>query len=136
MEAWLRKTIAEEGCSRHSLVRGLCKTADWRNAKGDLCLGSARRVLPDLAELCVDSSAISARHVKTRFPGKPLEEIRRASGAGRALIRWTWEAASEERGINRTVVATDDWRICDEVNSFGGEAVVPQRNRVLRRSGR
>lgn len=67
---------------------------------------------------------IPARYASSRFPGKPLEEIRGASGARRTLIRRTWEAASEARGIDRIVVATDDLRIRDEVNSFGGEAVM------------
>ena len=47
--AWLRQAVTEEGCSRGSLARGLCEAMDWRNAKGKLCLASARRALPDLA---------------------------------------------------------------------------------------
>ena len=46
---WLRQAAAEEGCTRGSLARGLCEAADWRNAKGELCLASARRALPALA---------------------------------------------------------------------------------------
>ena len=41
--AWLRQAAAEEGRTRGSLARGLCEAADWRNAKGELCLASARR---------------------------------------------------------------------------------------------
>lgn len=44
--AWLRKAVAEEGCTRGSLACGLCKAADWRNATGKLCLASARSALP------------------------------------------------------------------------------------------
>ena len=47
--SWLREAVAEEGHSRHYLVRGLCEAADWRNAKEELCLASARRALPALA---------------------------------------------------------------------------------------
>ncbi len=46
---WLRTAVAEEGRTRGSLARGLCEVADWRNAKGKLCLASARRALPALA---------------------------------------------------------------------------------------
>ena len=47
--AWLRSAVAEAGCTRSSLARGLCEFADWRNAKGDFCLASARHALPALA---------------------------------------------------------------------------------------
>ena len=40
--AWFRTAVAEEGRMRGSLARGLCEFADWRNAKGYLCLASAR----------------------------------------------------------------------------------------------
>ena len=29
---WFRKAVAEDGCTRGSLVRGLCEFVDWRNA--------------------------------------------------------------------------------------------------------
>ena len=28
---WFRKAVAEDGCTRGSLVRGLCEFVDWRN---------------------------------------------------------------------------------------------------------
>ena len=37
------------GCTRTHLARELCESEDWRNAKGELCLGSARAVLPKLS---------------------------------------------------------------------------------------
>ena len=46
---WFRAAVAEEGRTRGSLARGLCEVADWRNAKGEFCLASARRALPGLA---------------------------------------------------------------------------------------
>ena len=45
---WLRTAVAEEGRTRGSLAQDLCEAADWRNAKGDLCLAS--RVLALAAE--------------------------------------------------------------------------------------
>ncbi len=46
---WLKAASAAEGSTRSSLARGLCEREDWRNAKGELCLASARAALPDLA---------------------------------------------------------------------------------------
>ena len=46
---WFREAASEEGRTRGSLARGLCEVADWRNAKGEFCLASARRALPGLA---------------------------------------------------------------------------------------
>ena len=36
---------------------------------------------------------IPARHASTRYPGKPLVELRGASGQARSLIRRSWDAA-------------------------------------------
>ncbi len=46
---WLKAASAAEGSTRSSLARGLCEREEWRNAKGELCLASARAALPDLA---------------------------------------------------------------------------------------
>ena len=47
---WFEKACAEEGQTRTSLARGLCVNADWRGPSGDLCVGSARKMLPVLAD--------------------------------------------------------------------------------------
>jgi len=61
---------------------------------------------------------IPARYASTRFPGKPLALL-----AGKPMIRHVCEkAAASKAGI--TVVATDDRRIADAVESFGGRAVM------------
>ncbi len=46
---WLKAAFAAGGCTRISLARELCEREDWRNAKGKLCLASARSVLPKLS---------------------------------------------------------------------------------------
>ncbi len=46
---WLKATLAAGDCTRTSLARELCEREDWRNAKGEPCLASARAVLPKLA---------------------------------------------------------------------------------------
>ena len=48
--AWLREAAASGKHSRASLARGLCEIEDWRNSAGELCLASARKVLPRLAD--------------------------------------------------------------------------------------
>lgn len=67
---------------------------------------------------------IPARWASSRFPGKPLAPIKGASGADRPLIEWSWQAAKSVPGDHRVVVATDDRRIVDTVEQFGGEAVL------------
>jgi 3-deoxy-manno-octulosonate cytidylyltransferase (CMP-KDO synthetase) len=66
---------------------------------------------------------IPARYASSRYPGKPLVILRGADGA-KTLIQRSWEAARAVRGGHRVVVATDDTRIADEVNRFGGEVVM------------
>ena len=66
---------------------------------------------------------IPARHASSRFPGKPLVELRGATGEARSLIRRTWDAARAVPGP-RVVVATDDERICEHCEGFGAEVVM------------
>lgn len=67
---------------------------------------------------------IPARYASTRFPGKPLAELRGATGIAKSLIRRSWDAAMQVRGADRVVVATDDDRIADHALSFGAEVVM------------
>ena len=61
---------------------------------------------------------IPARYASTRFPGKPLALL-----AGKPMIRHVCEkAAASKAGL--VAVATDDRRIADAVESFGGRAVM------------
>ena len=60
---------------------------------------------------------IPARYASTRFPGKPLADI-----GGKTMIRRVYERASEV--FLHVVVATDDERIQNEVQNFGGEVVM------------
>lgn len=64
-------------------------------------------------------AVIPARFASTRFPGKPL-----AADTGKPLIRHVVERVREARSVARVVVATDDARIRDAVEAFGGEAVM------------
>mgnify|MGYP003386886114 FL=1 len=67
---------------------------------------------------------IPARYASTRYPAKPLAELKGASGQSRSLIQRAWEAASAVSGVDRVVVATDDDRIKDAAASFGAEVVM------------
>ncbi len=67
---------------------------------------------------------VPARFASTRYPGKPLVQLRGATGVSQSLIYRSWAAASEVEGADRVVVATDDPRIADHVKDFGGEVVM------------
>lgn len=60
---------------------------------------------------------IPARYGSTRFPGKPLAEI-----CNRTVIHRVYEQAS--KALETVVVATDDERIYDAVEAFGGKVVM------------
>jgi 3-deoxy-manno-octulosonate cytidylyltransferase (CMP-KDO synthetase) len=62
---------------------------------------------------------IPARYGSSRFPGKPLIDLK-----GKTMIRRVYEGASRSTMLTDLVVATDDQRIFDEVQSFGGKVVM------------
>ena len=57
---------------------------------------------------------IPARYASTRFPGKPLVDIR-----GKSMIRRVYEQCRRSSLLDAVVVATDDLRIADHVKEFG-----------------
>ena len=65
------------------------------------------------------TAVIPARYASTRFPGKALAEI-----DGRPMIQHVYERTARSSLINRVIVATDDPRIADAVNVFGGEVIM------------
>ncbi len=67
---------------------------------------------------------IPARYASTRYPGKPLVQLKGPDGLAKTLIQRSWEAAQAVRGADRVVVATDDARIRAEAESFGAEVVM------------
>lgn len=67
---------------------------------------------------------IPARFASSRYPGKPLAELRGATGESKSLIRRSWEAAQGVGGVNRVVVATDDDRIKTACEAFGADVVM------------
>ena len=67
---------------------------------------------------------IPARFASSRYPGKPLVELRGADGTARSLIRRSWDAARQVAGVDRVIVATDDARIADHAAGFGAEVAM------------
>ena len=59
---------------------------------------------------------IPARFQSTRFPGKPLAIV-----GGKPMIQYVYERARAASRLDRLIVATDDSRIADAVQGFGGE---------------
>ncbi|MEM6663081.1 MAG: manno-octulosonate cytidylyltransferase [Pseudomonadota bacterium] len=66
---------------------------------------------------------IPARYASTRYPGKPLAELRGATGVAKSLIRRSWDAAQSVEGAEAWV-ATDDDRIAEAVEAFGGRVLM------------
>ncbi len=67
---------------------------------------------------------IPARYASSRYPGKPLAQLRQRDGSSRSLIRMTWDAAMQVRGVDAVYVATDDDRIAEAARGFGAEVVM------------
>ncbi len=68
---------------------------------------------------------IPARYHSNRFEGKPLALIN-----GKPMIQHVVERAKAVQLLSRVVVATDDKRIADCVESFGGEYVITRDDHV------
>ncbi len=64
-------------------------------------------------------AVIPARYGSSRFEGKPLAMI-----GEKSMIQRVYEQTQKSSAVTRTVVATDDTRILNAVNNFGGEAVM------------
>lgn len=65
---------------------------------------------------------IPARYGSTRYPGKPLALI-----LGKPLIEWVWNNAKKVKIFSDLIIATDDKRIIENVEKFGGKAVLTSK---------
>ena len=62
---------------------------------------------------------IPARYNSSRFPGKPLANI-----LGKSMIERVYEQCKKSSSLSDVIVATDDERIKNHVQSFGGKAMM------------
>jgi 3-deoxy-manno-octulosonate cytidylyltransferase (CMP-KDO synthetase) len=67
----------------------------------------------------VVAGIIPARFASTRLPGKPLEPI-----LGKPMIQRVYECCITSNALDHLFVATDDERIRDAVEHFGGKAIM------------
>jgi 3-deoxy-manno-octulosonate cytidylyltransferase (CMP-KDO synthetase) len=66
---------------------------------------------------------IPARYGSSRFPGKPLADIK-----GKSMIQRVFEQCLKAKYLNKVVIATDDERIAQHAQSFGAEVVMTNTN--------
>jgi 3-deoxy-manno-octulosonate cytidylyltransferase (CMP-KDO synthetase) len=62
---------------------------------------------------------IPCRYASVRLPGKPLIDI-----LGKPLVQHVYEQASKAKRFDQVIIATDDERIKETVEGFGGKAVM------------
>src|SRR5664280_2161848 len=62
---------------------------------------------------------IPARYGAQRFPGKPLAMI-----AGKPLVQRVYEQTAKAKRLDKVIVATEDTRILEAVEAFGGDAML------------
>ncbi|AIW14456.1 3-deoxy-manno-octulosonate cytidylyltransferase [Vibrio tubiashii] len=65
---------------------------------------------------------IPARYQSTRLPGKPLADI-----CGKPMIQWVYEQAIQA-GADKVIVATDDSRVEQAIEAFGGQVCMTSPN--------
>lgn len=62
---------------------------------------------------------IPSRYASTRFPAKALAEIR-----GKSMVQRVYEQSKKCVALSEVIVATDDFRIVDHVQGFGGKVMM------------
>jgi 3-deoxy-manno-octulosonate cytidylyltransferase (CMP-KDO synthetase) len=62
---------------------------------------------------------IPARYGAQRFPGKPLAMI-----ASKPLVQRVYEQTAKAQRLDKVIVATEDTRILEAVEAFGGDAML------------
>lgn len=66
-------------------------------------------------------AVIPSRYASTRFPGKPLATI-----GGKSMVQRVYEQVQKATRVDKVLVATDDDRIYQHVQGFGGETIMTQ----------
>jgi 3-deoxy-manno-octulosonate cytidylyltransferase (CMP-KDO synthetase) len=71
------------------------------------------------------TAIIPARYASTRFPGKPLALI-----GGKPMIQRVYEQAISCKQLTNVIVATDDERIRQAVENFGGQVMMTRSDHI------
>jgi 3-deoxy-manno-octulosonate cytidylyltransferase (CMP-KDO synthetase) len=66
---------------------------------------------------------IPARYHSTRLPGKPLADIN-----GKPMIQHVYENTAHSSMLDEVIVATDDKRVIEAVENFGGKAQMTSKD--------
>lgn len=66
---------------------------------------------------------IPSRYESQRLPGKPLIDLQ-----GKTIVQRVYEQVSKSKLVSEVVVATDDDRIFEHVENFGGKAIMTDVN--------
>ena len=69
------------------------------------------------------AAIIPAWYASTRFPGKPLADIK-----GRPMIEHVYNRVKDIDEIEKVIIATDDQRIYQQVEEFGGTVLMTSSN--------
>lgn len=67
---------------------------------------------------------IPARYASTRLEGKPLKDI-----CGHSMIEWVYKRCLKSK-LDAVIVATDDTRIFQEVERFGGKVIMTSKDHL------
>ena len=67
---------------------------------------------------------IPARFASSRYPGKPLVDLKGATGTAKPLIQRSVEAARRIPGVSSVFVTTDDERIAEACRDFGAVSIM------------
>ncbi len=68
---------------------------------------------------------IPARYGSSRFPGKPLAKI-----GGKTMIERVFLGCSECTKLSEIIIATDDIRIANETEAFGGKVMMTRQDHL------
>ncbi len=117
---WLKATPGSGDCTRTSLAREPCERGDWRNAKGEPCLASARAVLPKLSSSLglplPEARPMGAVSVESLVPSTDCPDLHPSctlADIGRLDVT---PLADAQKGLARSMMAT---------HHPGGDAACP-----------
>lgn len=88
-------------------------------------MASLSFVIFNLLCLMKTLTVIPARYASTRFPGKPLADIK-----GTTMIERVYRQVQKSKKTDAIIVATDHEKIKEHVESFGGKALITKESHL------